>query len=309
VVSEKLKVLVTGAGGFIGRNLVEALAAEHELFGLTRKDLDLLDADAVQDFFSRRKIDVVIHAAVKDVSRTDTQPKDYYPDNMRMFFNLERALPETASLFFLGSGTAYSRPHYLPKMKEIYFGEFIPQDSYGFAKYSISRYMENRSNMLDLRVFGVFGKYENYRFKFISNAILKNLLHMPIVIAQDVVFDYLYIDYLARIVLRLLTIRDRIPYRQINVTPTSSCTLTQVAQMINAVGDYQSEIIVSNPGLGREYSGDNQRLLEVLGGYDFCALQDAIRDLRGYYAERLAELDTEAIRQDEYLASCLGKTK
>jgi GDP-L-fucose synthase len=307
--SENLKVLVTGAGGFIGRNLVEALAAEHEVYGLTRRELDLLDADAVRDFFSRRRIDVVVHAAVKDVSRTDPEPKDYYPDNMRMFFNLERALPETASLFFLGSGAAYSRPHWRPKMTENYFGEFIPQDSYGFAKYSISKVVEHRSNMVDLRVFGVFGKYENYRFKFISNAILKNLLHMPIVIAQDVVFDYLYIDDLARIVLRLLAIRDRIPYRQINVTPTRSCTLTQVARMINAAGDFKSEIIVSNPGLGREYSGDNQRLLEVLGGYEFGDLQEAIRDLRGYYAERLAELDTEAIRRDEYLASCLGKTR
>ncbi len=309
MVSKKLNILITGAGGFIGRNLCESLSAEHQVFGLARKDLDLLDAEAVQDFFDRTRIDVVIHTAAKDVSRTDTQPKDYYPDNMRMFFNLERAMPESTSMFFLGSGAVYSRQHYLPKMKEEYCGKFIPQDSYGFAKYSITKYIANRPNMVDLRVFGVFGKYENYRFKFISNAIIKNLLHMPIVIAQDVVFDYLYIEDLTKILLRLLPIRDRIPYRRLNVTPTNSCTLSQVAQLINSVSNFQSEIIISKPGLGREYSGDNQKLREVIGEYEFYRLEDAIRDLRGYYADRLAELDVDAIRHDEYLTSCLGKTK
>lgn len=41
-----MKILVTGASGFLGRNLAEFLSANFDLLMPTHKDLDLLDAQA-----------------------------------------------------------------------------------------------------------------------------------------------------------------------------------------------------------------------------------------------------------------------
>jgi dTDP-4-dehydrorhamnose reductase len=56
--------LVTGAAGMLGRDLTALLAARNEEFaGLTRTDLDLTDADAVNAAVSSVKPDVVVNCA------------------------------------------------------------------------------------------------------------------------------------------------------------------------------------------------------------------------------------------------------
>ena len=83
---------------------------------------------------------------------------------------------------------------------KICFDKKIPMDEYGFYKYVCAKYSENSQNIYDLVIFGIYGKYEDYLYRFISNSIIKNLLKMPIVINQNVVFDYLYINDLVKIV-------------------------------------------------------------------------------------------------------------
>ena len=212
-------------------------------------------------------------------------------------------------MFQFGSGAEYGFDHYLSKMLEDYFDRNVPADTYGFMKYCIAKYIACQTYMVDLRLFGVFGKYEDYRFKFISNAIVKNLLHLPIVIARNVVFDYLDINDLCDIMIHLLKDCDSIPYRHLNMTPCMSMSLVDIAKIINATSDYQSEIIVINDHLGREYSGNNARLMEMLGAYEFRSMDSSIRQLRAYYETRLSELDADAVRKDEYLNSCLKKSK
>ena len=68
----------------------------------------------------------------------------------------------------------------------------MPQDSYGFEIYYV-RTCENSKNIYDLRLFGVYGKYENGK-KIYFNAICRVLKGKDITIRQNVYFDYLWID-------------------------------------------------------------------------------------------------------------------
>ncbi|MVO97975.1 dTDP-4-dehydrorhamnose reductase [Paenibacillus lutrae] len=58
-----MKVLITGAGGQLGRDLIRVLAARHELHALTRGQLDVGDDTAVEAVVNRIRPDVIIHAA------------------------------------------------------------------------------------------------------------------------------------------------------------------------------------------------------------------------------------------------------
>ena len=59
-----MKILITGAGGQLGRELVDAAqAGGHQVSGLTRAELDVTDSTAVQEAVSRERPDVIIHAA------------------------------------------------------------------------------------------------------------------------------------------------------------------------------------------------------------------------------------------------------
>jgi GDP-L-fucose synthase len=47
-------------------------------------------------------------------------------------------------------------------MSEDYFQKHIPTDIYGFSKYVMTKDIEtNDADILNLRVLGIFGKYEN----------------------------------------------------------------------------------------------------------------------------------------------------
>ena len=59
-----MRVVVTGAGGQLGVELVEAGRAQgHDVVGLTREQLDIVDAAAVSASFRAIGPDVVVHAA------------------------------------------------------------------------------------------------------------------------------------------------------------------------------------------------------------------------------------------------------
>ena len=59
-----MKILITGAGGQLGRELVDAAqAGGHQVSGLTRAELDVTDSTAVQVAVSRERPDVIIHTA------------------------------------------------------------------------------------------------------------------------------------------------------------------------------------------------------------------------------------------------------
>ena len=43
-----MKILITGGNGFIGRNLIEELSNDYDVFSPSSKDLDLLDSNAIE---------------------------------------------------------------------------------------------------------------------------------------------------------------------------------------------------------------------------------------------------------------------
>jgi GDP-L-fucose synthase len=156
--------------------------------------------------------------------------------------------------------------------------------------------------MYCLRLFGIFGKYEDYEFKFISNAIVKNLLHMPITIRQNVNFSWLFIDDFVKILDYFLTHTPEKPVY--NITPPSTIDLISIAHLINSHADFKSEICVMNEGLNLEYSGNIARLVEEIRDLSFTPMDTAVKDLMEYYRTIIPTIDPEIIRNDPYAAYC-----
>jgi GDP-L-fucose synthase len=309
--TQKLKILITGARGFVGKNLVEYLSAHHadkyELFYPYHKDLELTDADSVLNYVASKGIKLIIHAAnIGGTRKTayDQGRHDIVSTNLRMFFNLTRSLKGDGRMIFLGSGAEYDKAHYKPRMEEDYFDKNVPQDDYGFSKYICAKFIEKSGNMVNLRLFGVFGKYEDHEYKFISNSIIKNLFHLPITINQNVYFDYLYVNDCVRLIESFIDKKPK--HRAYNLVTGKTVDLVTIAKKINEVSGYKSEIIVKNPGLNTEYSGDNSRLLKEIKA-KFTPLEDAVRELFEYYRSILPSIDKKMIANDEFIKYC--KTK
>lgn len=298
------KVMITGAGGFAGRNLAEYLPGRgYDVHAFTRQALDLLDEAAVLAKLSRLQPDVIIHCATVGGSRKtgyDAGSTDVVAKNLRMFFNLARALKPGMRMLNMGSGAEYDKRRALVKIDEKRYDERVPDDAYGYAKYVISKYTERTENVTSLRIFGLYGKYEDYTYKFISNAIVKNLLGMPIVVNRNVVFDYLWAGDFCRLIERFLSIKPK--HRHYNITPTKSADLLTLAKVVNING--KSKLKVIKNGFNPEYTGNNSRMLKELGKFDFTSYAEGIDMLRAYYAANLNKLDLRTVKKDPYLNKC-----
>lgn len=307
-------ILITGARGFIGRSLVEYLAKsqndKYSLFYPYHSELDLLDTEATSKFITGNNIDIVIHCAKVGGSRKtyyDTGALDIVSQNLRMFFNIAHCLKQLKLLINLGTGAEYDMRHYRPRMSEDYFDTHVPADDYSFSKYVCSKYILNSEKIICLRLFAVFGKYEDYAYRFISNSIVRNLLGLPISINQNVYFDYTYIDDLVKIIEYFITHDSK--HNFYNITTAKPVDLVTIAGMINQIADKPSEVIVKNPGLNFEYSGDNSRLLQELGGYDFTPLDKSLRELYLWHKDNLDKIDRQMIEKDEYFKYCRTKAE
>lgn len=287
------KILITGGSGFIGRNLSESLRDGYEVFAPPRQELNLLDENAVRNYLAQHHFDAVIHSATGRSNRQITEP-DLFKKNCRMFFNFARNQNLFGRLLHFGSGAEFGIR--VPRMAESFFDTHVPADDYGFAKYIAAKYTETAQNIYNLRLFGVFGKYEAWEVRFISNAICRVLHGMPISIRQNVYFDYLYVDDLAKLVSWFLEHEPR--YKTYNVCRGQTCDLVSLARMVAEVSGKTPEIRIQQDGLALEYSGDNTRMLTEMEGFQFCNTKDAIAELYAWYGAHLCEIDPARLRFD-----------
>lgn len=292
-------IFITGASGFIGRNLKEYLNKRYSVFAPTHNELDLQDADAVRNFVLKNKINIIIHCANIGGGRDTVELRDIVKINLRMFFNIVRNEDLVEKIIHFGSGAEYDKSRPLMAIKEEEFGNKIPKDDYGFYKYVCSQYIKGAKKITVLRLFGVYGKFENYLFKFISNAIVKNLLQMPIVIGQNVYFDYLYIDDLSGIVEHF--IKNNGEHKDYNIATGRKTDLLTIAKLINKISSFKSKIIVKHKGYNLEYSADNKRLTEEIPDFVFTKMEEGIEKLYGWYKIHLRDLDIKKIKKDPYI--------
>ncbi|MEO7860819.1 MAG: NAD(P)-dependent oxidoreductase [Nitrospirales bacterium] len=289
-------VLITGGNGFIGRNLVEHLTDSFLVVAPSRQELDLLDLDAVDRFFKSTRIDLVVHSATTPGHRNALPAMDLVERDMRMFAALVRNREHFQKMVFISSGSVYGRHHYQPKMKEEFFGSYIPNDSAGFSKYCCACWSEHVEGIVELRPFGVFGKFEDYAIRFISNAICKVLFGLPITIKQNRKFDFVYITDLVRVIERCL--REDVPSQSYNVTPKNSVELNVLAQMVARVSGRDVPILIKEPGMGLEYSGDNSRLRKTFSGIELTTLDKSLAELYAWYYARRHTINRDLLLKD-----------
>jgi len=288
------KVLITGGSGFIGRNLAELWADTYQVSTPSRADLDLVNADTVRDYLAAHRFDVVVHAATGRSNRKITAP-DLFKNNCRMFFNLARNQHLYGKMLHFGTGAEFGVR--VPRMPESFFDAHVPGDDYGFAKYIAARHTDAvRGNIYNLRLFGVFGKYEAWDVRFISNAICRALFDLPITLRQNVRFDYLYVNDLAK--LGSWFIEHDPAHRTYNVCRGDARELLSLARTIAEISGKHSAIQVSQEGFGPEYSGDNKRMLDEMDGFVFTPIEQAIRELTEWYQSQRAAIDEVALRFD-----------
>ena len=297
-----MNIFITGASGFVGTHLKEYLDKNYnsyKLFTPSSKELDLSNEADVGRYILGNKIDIIIHLANRGGGRDTLDMSSVTEYNLRIFFNIIKHEKNVKKIISFGSGAEYSKHKPVVDAKEDDYNDSLPLDEYGFYKAITSKFIEKSEKIFQLRIFATYGEYENYRFKFISNAIVKNLLHLPIVINKNVNFDYMYINDLLKMIDWFIHNENK--EKVYNVTSGQKIDLVGLVNIINDVSDFKSEIKILNDGLNNEYTSNNNRLLEEIENFEFTSHKDAIIKMREYFRYNLDSLDKETIINDPYI--------
>lgn len=261
-------ILLTGSGGFIGSHLKKLLKDKYNLFTPRSYELNLLDSDTVKRYVETNKINFIIHSASCGVRITpDATIEDVAKPNLEMFNNLADCVTFNCPMITFGSGAEYDKSRPLVNIAEEEFGKSIPKDPYGYSKYLISKEIENRENILNLRIFGIYGQGEDASrvTSCIINAKSKN---EPVILNQNVRFHFIWIEDFCKIVDYF--IENPAKEKFLNVAPSESIEIVELAKLAGV------EYVVKNSGLNREYTADNTRLLKELSSFEFTTYEEGL---------------------------------
>lgn len=112
-----MKIVVTGAGGFVGQEFARRLATEHEVLALKRGDLDITDKEAVRRVCLKERPALVINCAVLGVDACENDPSHAWAVNVSgAQFLAEAAAEISAELVHLSTNYVFDgkRPNQYP---------------------------------------------------------------------------------------------------------------------------------------------------------------------------------------------------
>ena len=188
-----MKIAVLGARGTIGAVLAQHLSQQHNVTAVTRDQVDLLDTQAVRQYFNQKTFDVVVNAAINSVNGISAPPQ-VNSDNLTLFMNLYEHRHSFGRVIHFCSGAEFDISQDISNTKEDHLFDSRPIDPYGASKNATARLSYNTDNFYNLRIFGIFYPTE------LRTRLLPLILSGRNVTIKDRYFDYLWLEDLIPVV-------------------------------------------------------------------------------------------------------------
>jgi len=256
------RILVTGARGFIGKDLVKRLKKdpEYSVEAIMHKDVELTDPIAVDKFFEDYgSFHTIIHCAVKGGRRNQKDSAKIIYENIAMFENLVRHQDKFELMISVGSGAEYNTREDVRNASEAEVGFSIPPSYYGLSKYIINERIKELDKVINLRIFNVFGEDETDD-RMIKHNVMQYIKKEPMHIHRDKFMSFFGIDDLYKVVDYVIQRHETLQYKDYNLTYGDKNTLYDICVLINTLSDYKVDIEVQTGFLDLSYSGSNNRL-------------------------------------------------
>ncbi|MGF1472191.1 MAG: dTDP-4-dehydrorhamnose reductase [Rubrobacteraceae bacterium] len=231
-----MRVLVTGAGGQLGRELVDVLPEEsYEVVALSRKELDVSEPPSVGDAVEHYSPEVVVNAAAyTNVDGCETEVEAAYAVNSLGPRNLARFC-EPQGCELLHVSTNYVFDGYSPQPYEP-FDLPNPISVYGRTKLAGEDYVRHLSTRwYVIRTAGVYGRGHN----FVRTMLRLAGEHAELKIKADEFFSPTYARDLAQGIASLLSTKD---YGVYHLTNTGSCSWYEFTRKIFEIAGIETRV-------------------------------------------------------------------
>jgi nucleoside-diphosphate-sugar epimerase len=253
-----MKIAITGASGFLGSHLTEYfLSLGHTVKEITRSTVDLTSGQEVEKWFLENgPIDCVIHTAINGGRAEDTDNIKSFTENLQMYYTLSSQKDHFKVMINFCSGAAFDRREEIQRVEEKEIIRSTPVDLYGLAKNMIARdILHLNSNIINLRLFGVFGENEhpNRLFKSLIRGIQEDT---EFILDVNKKMDFVYVGDVCRAVEYCVTHHTEFIPRDLNIVYDKKITLGSMFHILEDILGSSNDLIMFNKSSSEEYTGD-----------------------------------------------------
>lgn len=316
--SERLRVLVTGATGFIGGHLVPRLVERGcDVYSLERyvtgryvlgqrREVKTVFGD-LKEYFAVKRIvqevqpDVVIHlAAVSPVAYSYDHPHEVIETNLLGTVNLAesclREVPDFKQFLFASTSETYGNGP-TPKTEET---PQNPNSPYAVSKFASEKYLLYMRDAYSfpvtiLRNFNTYGRKDNTHF-VVERTIVQMLQEKNITLGDPTpVRDFQYVDNHVNSFLTCLDMQEA-KGEIFNFCTGRSISIKQLTELIGELIGFNGEIIwntiPARPLDIKELVGDYSKAKRLLGWEPKVTLEEGLRLTIDFWRNKLIKSDS-----------------
>jgi GDP-L-fucose synthase len=311
------RFFIAGHRGMVGAAVCRRLANDPtvEVVTANRTDVDLTDRHAVDRFFQREAIDVVVFAAARvgGIVANNTYPVEFLTDNINMAVNaINSAYENNVSRFlFLGSTCVYPRDCPQPIREESLLTGTLEQtnEAYALAKIAgvkLCQYYRRQygANYTSAMPTNLYGPGDNYHPE--NSHVLPGLIrrfHEAALCGDKAVTiwgtgtprrEFLHVDDLADALVHLVDCDQ--PADWINVGTGRDLSIIELAQLVAEVVGFEGEIVTdpSRPD-GTPVKCTDVSRLSATGWQAKIALPDGLRQTFQCYLQETQSGELRAV--------------
>ncbi|EDQ01572.1 GDP-L-fucose synthase [Shewanella benthica] len=266
------RVFIAGHNGMVGSAIIRQLEKldDIEIVVRTRQELDLMNQQAVLEFFQQQKIDQVYLAAAKvgGIVANSTYPADFIYQNLMIQCNIIHSahLADIQQLLFLGSSCIYPKLAQQPMAESALLTGTLEEtnEPYAIAKIAGIKLCEsyNRQYGRDYRSVmptNLYGAHDNFHPEnsHVIPALIRRFHEAKLNNDKEVVAwgsgkpmrEFLYVDDMAAASIHVMNL-DKTIYDEntepmlshINVGTGVDCTIRELVETVAKVVGFEGKI-------------------------------------------------------------------
>tara|TARA_B100001123_G_C15208141_1_gene986104 strand:+ start:368 stop:1321 length:954 start_codon:yes stop_codon:yes gene_type:complete len=310
------RIYVAGHTGMVGSAIVKRLKYDgyNNLLLASHNELELLDQNAVANFFTREQPNYVFLAAAKvgGIKANDQYRGKFLYENMTIQNNIIHSAFETdvKKLLFFGSACIYPRNAKQPIKEEYLLSDYLEStnEPYAIAKISGLKLCENYfreygKNFISIMPNNLYGPHDNFDLNtsHVLPALIRKFYEGKINFNRDVEIwgtgspqrEFLHVDDLVDACMFLMKNLDakklhEMGISHINVGSGEECTIQELSILIKDIVGFKGNLIFNS-----DYpDGTPRKLLDIsrlrsMGWESSINLEDGIKNLYNWYRENV----------------------
>ena len=262
--NKNTKIYIAGHKGMVGSAIWRILSDQGftNLIGVSSKELDLRNQQAVQDFIAKENPEVIIDAAARvgGILANSDYPYQFLMENMQIQNNLiDSALQNDVDKFiFLGSSCIYPKLAPQPLKEEYLLTDTLEPTNEWYAIAKITGVKTCQAirkqfgkDYVSLMPTNLYGTYDNFDLN--TSHVLPAMIrkfheakennHVPVTLWGSglPMREFLFVDDMAKAV--VFALENKLPDYLYNVGTGEDLTIKELAEIIQEIVGHQGEII------------------------------------------------------------------